>query len=200
MWAYAIVRPDVHFTLRALPQVDFAKPPLPSTAVRILPGVFVCSPGDFAMRFFFSPIPCLCRPQSNPCSPTRCSLSSRRYLSPTHTHKCALCAPSRPQSTVRLSGLLPPQVRGELDGVASFEGYLPRGNSLVDLSTRPSNDRCFMYLPMPISVAHTSKAHANPKLLVPIQFRQSSPGRRATDRASGQQVRCGHTFRFTFGG
>lgn len=141
MWAYAIVRPDVHFTLRALPQVDFAKPPLPSTAVRILPGAFVCSPGDFAMRLLFSPIPCLCRPQSNPCSPTRCLPSSRRYFLPPPG------VPS-PAPNPRYEGqvFLPPQVRGEVDGVASFEGYLPRGNSLVDLSTRPSNDRCFMYL------------------------------------------------------
>lgn len=86
MWAYAIVRPDVHFTLRALPQVDFVKPPLPSTAAAIK---FLCTDKVFAQL---------------------------------------------------------EEVRGEVDGVASFEGFLPRGNSLVDLSTRPSNDRCFIFV------------------------------------------------------
>jgi len=55
------------------------------------------------------------------------------------TKNCSLCS-YRPYTF----DFMYVQVKGEAEGVASFTGFLPRGNSLVDLATRPTNDRCFM--------------------------------------------------------
>lgn len=82
---------------------------------------------------------------------------------------CALCLCSLPPPHPRYDCwvyFFAAQVRGEVDGVASFEGFLPRGNSLVDLSTRPSNDRCFMYLSVPIYLCGSHlQSTRQPKLL-----------------------------------
>jgi hypothetical protein len=111
---------------------------------------------------------------------------------------CALCLCSLPPPHPRYDCwvfFLPPRCVGKwtvwLHSRASFRVAIPWLTYQRDRATIAAS--C-TYLYPSISVAHTSRAHASLNFspaLVPIQFRQPSPSRRATDRASGQQVRCG---------